>query len=201
MIAGIDLAGPANHKDTSIAVIDNFHISVESGLSDTDIYNMVISKGLRHIGFDAPLSYSETGGFRESDRELRKLLNSHGYTQIGIMAPTYSRMIYLTGRGIRLSRLLSCLEKKPCLYEVHPGAYLVLENFPYELVKNIKQSHSDVAELVNRIESRGYVFNNFPKSDHELMAVAAALAVEAKLSGDNHWEFKDDTLDGYPFIA
>lgn len=201
MVAGIDLAGPTNHNDTSLAIIDDNNIYIESDLSDSDIFRIVEDRSIKHIGIDAPLSYSENGGFRKSDGELRKLLNARGYTSIGVMAPTYSRMIYLTSRGIRLSRLLSFTDKKADLYEVHPGAFYVFDDYSYEIVKSIKKSYEGIVNICKDIESRGYVFNDYPKTDHEIMAVGAALAVEAKLKGKIHWEYEKDAIDSFPFIA
>lgn len=201
MIGGIDLAGPTNHKDTSMAFINDNVVSIKSGLSDSDIYELISINKVEHIGIDAPLSYSESGGYRRSDSELRKMLNRNGFSGIGVMAPTYSRMIYLTSRGIRLTRLLSFLDNTPRIYEVHPGAFYVLDNYPYQLVKSIKKSNASLIEICRNIENRGYQFERMPDSDHELMAVGVALAVEGKLKGKAHWEYSSDTTDGYSLLV
>jgi len=202
LIVGIDLAGPTNAKDTSLALIDsNKVVTVHSDLSDSAIFSLLRKLPIHSISIDAPLSYSETGGYRDSDRELRELLNSRGFTHIGVMAPTFNRMIYLTARGIRLSRLLQKLPNIPLIYEAHPGATLALDNFDYECIKTVKSSHDTIIALQNEFELRGYTFTSNLKNDHELMAVGVALAGELKRDCKIHWEHNDESLDSFPFIA
>lgn len=201
MLVGIDLAGPKNHKETAVATIVNKKITLDSGYSDSDIYKLIKNTNVDLIGIDAPLSYNEQGGYRDSDRELRKLLNSRGFKDIGVMAPTYNRMIYLTSRGIRLSRLINSITPSPPLFEVHPGAFFVLDNFPYKTVIDLKKSKDAILKLYNLIGNRGYTFNREPISDHEIMAVGVALALKAKLNGTIHWEHPGEYLDDYPLIV
>ncbi|QEN05272.1 DUF429 domain-containing protein [Thiospirochaeta perfilievii] len=201
MIIGIDLAGPKNHTDTAISFIEDKNIKVYSGFSDDELFNFLFKHKAKYVGIDAPLSYSQQGGYRESDRDLRTYLNSFGFTKIGVMPPTYSRMIYLTSRGIRLTRLFSFLDIKPILYECHPGAFLALDNYNYEDVLLVKKSIPSINNLIKAIEIRGYTFKIKPKNDHEIMSVAVALAVESKINGKIHWESCKKDIDGYPFIA
>lgn len=201
MIAGIDLAGPKNHKDTAMAIIDNKTITIKSNLSDLDIYDLIIKCKISDLGIDAPLSYSETGGYRKSDSELRSFLNSRGFKKIGVMAPTFSRMIYLTSRGIRLTRLLLHLDKTPCIYEAHPGAFFVLDDYPYDIISTVKTDFNSIVNITNLIKAKGYKFEVEPLTDHELMSVGVALAVEAQTLKKSHWIFKKFDIDDYDFIS
>lgn len=201
MIAGIDLSGPSNHKDTSCALIDGEKIEIFSDLSDSDLFTLLQEKKVTHIGLDAPLSYSETGGYRKSDRELRELLNSHGFKTIGVMAPTFNRMIYLTARGIRLTRLFQNLNACEEIFEAHPGAFFVLDNYSYELVMTVKDSNNSIEAIAKEVTRRGFILKTIPQSDHEIMAVGTALAVKARLENKHHWELKESSIDSYSFIA
>lgn len=201
MIAGIDLAGPKNHKDTAMTIIHNKRIIIKSNLSDSNIFDLIEKYKISHLGIDAPLSYSETGGYRESDKELRSFLNSMGFSKIGVMSPTFSRMIYLTSRGIRLTRLLFNLDNTPEIYEVHPGGFFVLDNYPYNLVTTVKNDFSSVEKITDIIKTKGYKFEVDPLNDHELMSVGVALAIEAQLLNKSHWIFKESDIDGYDFIS
>ncbi|GIO22239.1 DUF429 domain-containing protein [Oceanobacillus sp. J11TS1] len=133
-IIGIDLSGPSNHKDTVLTVFEvqkrqlSFVKSM-SNISDEDILKEVsIQSQLDEviIGIDAPLSYEDGGGDRESDRALRKFIVKIGMKAGSIMPPTLNRMVYLTLRGIKLSREI---ETQASLHpisivEVHPGAVI-----------------------------------------------------------------------------
>lgn len=201
MIAGIDLAGPKNHKDTAMTIIDNKTITIKSNLSDLDIYDLIIKCKISYLGIDAPLSYSETAGYRKSDSELRSFLNAKGFKKIGVMAPTFSRMIYLTSRGIRLTRLLLHLDNTPCINETHPGAFFVLDNYPYDLVTSVKTDINSIVNITNLIKAKGYKFEVEPSTDHEIMSVGVALAVEAQTLNQSHWMCKGSDIDDYDFIS
>ena len=200
VIIGIDLAGPARHQDTAMAILSGNKIEIHSNLSDQSIYDIAKEYPNACICIDAPLSYSETGGFRASDHSLRKHLNDRGFTKIGLMAPTYNRMIYLTARGIRLTRLLSSLPI--CnIYESHPGAFLALSSYNYEDVIAIKSESTALQKLAAAIEEKGYQFNQRIENDHQLMAVACALSGEQHLKGQSNWHWPDTNIDAYDFIA
>lgn len=202
IIAGIDLAGPSNHCDTACAILrDDGLITLFDSLNDTDLFELIQKHEVTHVGIDAPLSYSESGGYRQSDSALRRLLNEKGFPKIGVMAPTYSRMIYLTARGIRLTRLFSYLDSNPEIYEAHPGAFLALEGFPYDTITSVKENNSAIGILAEKIVSQGYRFESTPKTDHQLMAAGVALTVHAKLNEIHHWEMSDSPVDGFLFIA
>lgn len=201
MIAGIDLSGPSNHKDTACALIEGNEIEIYSNLSDSNLFSLLEEKKVTHIGLDAPLSYSETGGYRESDRELRELLNNRGFKTIGVMAPTFNRMIYLTARGIRLTRLFQNLAECKEIFEAHPGAFYVLDGYSYELVTTVKSSLESIEKITEEVVRRGFSLKMKPQSDHDIMSVGTALAVKAKLENKHHWELKDSSIDSYYFIA
>ena len=154
MIIGIDLSGPANHSHTALAILDQKHIKIHSNLSDMDIYKIVKQQGAQDIKIciDAPLSYSETGGLRPSDRALSTLLKERGFSHIGVMAPTFNRMIYLTARGIRLSRLLDSFDNTQII-ESHPGAFLALSGYNYKQLREVKTSKSSLNALTDTIKS------------------------------------------------
>lgn len=200
-IIGIDLSGPANHKDTALAILnEKKQLELHSGLNDLEIYELVGQFEWPSIFIDAPLSYSDTGGNRKSDTDLRTLLNSRGFNRIAVMAPTFNRMIYLTARGIRLSRLLSRI-KDSKVVETHPGAYLALSGYNYELIQQLKKDSSAIKTLTDAIRLKGYQFHDLPKSDHELMSLACALAGQAYLSGNQNWLWPCDGIDGFDYIA
>jgi predicted nuclease with RNAse H fold len=201
MIAGIDLSGPSNHKDTALALLDNGEIELISNLSDSEILEIIRDRGVTALGIDAPLSYSETGGNRPSDTELRRLLNGGGYKGIGVMAPTFNRMIYLTARGIRLSRLLQNHSSVSPIFEVHPGAFFALDRYNYSDILSVKKSPAAVHALQGEIESRGFTFKTACETDHEIMAVGVALAVTRALGNGEHWRAPAEYVDSFPFIA
>lgn len=133
-VIGIDLSGPSNHKDTVLSVFEAEKsqlrfLNSRSHLSDEEILIEVSAQSQVDevvIGIDAPLSYEDGGGDRESDRNLRKFIVEIGMKPGSIMPPTLNRMVYLTLRGIKLSREIAA---QPSLHpisivEVHPGAVI-----------------------------------------------------------------------------
>ena len=133
-VIGIDLSGPSNHKDTVLAVFEKKGIHLQlvkwrSNISDQEILNEIFEQSQLDevvIGIDAPLSYQDGGGDRTSDRELRRFIVSLGMKPGSIMPPTYTKMVYLTLRGIKLSREIESLNVPHpiSIVEVHPGAVI-----------------------------------------------------------------------------
>ena len=131
-VVGIDLSGTSNHKDTVLTVFEVQNsqlgfVKIRSNMSDEEILKEIFEQAQLDevvIGIDAPLSYEDGGGDRESDRALRKYIVEIGMKSSSIMPPTLNRMVYLTLRGIRLSREIeSQVYKNPVsIVEVHPGA-------------------------------------------------------------------------------
>lgn len=110
-VIGIDLSGPSNHKDTVLTVFDKHEnnlkfIKLKSNIGDHGILKEISEQGQLDkavIGIDAPLSY-EDGGDRQGDHGLRKFIVALGMKPGSIMPPTLNRMVYLTLRGIKLSK-------------------------------------------------------------------------------------------------
>lgn len=94
---GIDLSGPANHAHTSMAWRhETGAIQLKRGCSDAEIISLVAQQLLNVTVFiDAPLSYHDGGGYRPADSELRAFLNARGFSRLGVMAPTMTKMVYL----------------------------------------------------------------------------------------------------------
>jgi len=142
-IIGIDLSGPSNHKDTVVMVFEERggqlrFVKCGSPMSDEDILAEVSAQSQIDevvIGFDAPLSYEDGGGDRVSDRDLRKFIVEIGMKPGSIMPPTLNRMVYLTLRGIKLSReIVTQSSLHPIsIVEVHPGAVIGSRLSPMEL--------------------------------------------------------------------
>src|SRR5512138_2689988 len=111
-IVGIDLSGPRNSADTCLVSFEQrkdeiLLTDVREGADDDQILETISCLGEKEwivIGIDAPLSYNAKGGDRPSDSELRRLVRARG-GQVGIMPPTLIRMVYLTLRGLHLTRL------------------------------------------------------------------------------------------------
>lgn len=133
-VIGIDLSGPSNHKDTVLVVFEVQHLKMKfikmmRNVSDEEIINEVSAQSQDDeivIGMDAPLSYEDGGGDRESDRSLRTYITEIGMKPSSIMPPTLNRMVYLTLRGIKLTREITNLAATYpiSIVEVHPGAVI-----------------------------------------------------------------------------
>ncbi|MFY4776408.1 hypothetical protein [Metabacillus sp. RGM 3146] len=74
------------------------------------------------IGFDSPLSCNDGGGDRKADRLFREYIKGQGMHHGSIMPPTLTKLVYLTLRGISLTRMIERLSKPIQVVEVHPGA-------------------------------------------------------------------------------
>ncbi len=131
-VIGIDLAGPANHKDTVMSVFqaDGDLLIFEKGIehaSDEKIFTIIQTIAANEdvvIGIDAPLSYQDGGGDRPQDKSIRQFIKKHGLSGSSIMPPTLTKMVYLTLRGIGLTRRIMLLNDSQNIrmVEVHPGA-------------------------------------------------------------------------------
>ena len=132
---GIDLSGPSNTADTSRVV---FQANGErlllqdslSGARDDRIFEAVselCSQDDVAVGIDAQLSYNPGGGDRPCDADLRRRCIHAGMHPGSVMAPTMTRIAYLTLRGISVARSLQSIpQSPPRIVEVHPGATLSL---------------------------------------------------------------------------
>ncbi len=147
-VIGLDLSGPRNVPDTYLVLFreqgGELHLMDSlNGANDQQIFRTVSSLRSNEpivIGMDAPLSYNPGGGDRPSDASLRRLVHEQG-GGVGIMPPTMIRMVYLTLRGIVLTRMLETLSPGLELHivEVHPGACMLLRGAPAKVVKAFKR--------------------------------------------------------------
>jgi len=133
-VIGIDLSGPSNHRDTVLVVFELEKrklrcVKLRSHVSDEEILKEVAEQTQESevvIGIDAPLSYEDGGGDRKSDRYLRNFIVEIGMKPASIMPPTLNRMVYLTLRGIKLTREIEAQASRHpiSIVEVHPGAVI-----------------------------------------------------------------------------
>ncbi len=186
-ILGIDPSSPANAADTCAAAFAqqadrlSFREAVH-GAGDLQIMDLVTSLGKEGrvvVGIDAPLSYNAGGGDRLSDKELRRLVITKG-SRVGVMTPTMTRMVYLTLRGVALTRMLESLRPQVdvALVEVHPGACMALRGAPLQDVQAFKREPAARLRLLEWLEAQrvGGVPRLEDLSDHFVAACAAALA-------------------------
>jgi uncharacterized protein len=194
IVIGIDLSGPSNHKDTVLTVFEKKDgqlklIKLLNNISDLGILNEIYLQAQVNevvIGIDAPLSYQDGGGDREGDRLLRRFIISLGMKPGSIMPPTMNRMVYLTLRGIKLSREIEHLQTRHpiSMVEVHPGAVIGSRISPedMEYVLNYKSSmvaRSFLRNWLNKQNLSGLPFF-IEEESHLIDACAAAL-------GAWHW--------------
>jgi uncharacterized protein len=187
-VVGVDLSGPANTQETAAVwgtaqgATFQYH-GHRLGIDDSELLGIVeeqLRMGPTVVGIDAPLSYEPGGGLRQRDRDLQQRLTAAGMHPGSVMAPTMTRMCYLTLRGVALTRLLARGEgEHPVqMVEVHPGGALVLHGAPADQVRRIKEdltARSQMREFLggqNLLRLPTDVFLN----DHVTMAAACALA-------------------------
>lgn len=198
-IAGIDLSGPGNVKDTVLTVFKAkddelyLHRTIE-GAGDAAILDCItgfVNESEVVTGIDAPLSYNISGGDRPSDSFLRKIITEVGLHHGSIMVPTMTRMVYLTLRGISLARLLQSIQTgfPLSLVEVHPGAAMALRDAPIEVVRGFKHDLQARIVLLKWLDQQGLrnIDTNKNPSDHYVAACAAALAAWKWRSKEPKW--------------
>ncbi len=196
-VIGIDLSGPSNHKDTVLTVFEvedrqlKF-VKYRSSMSDEEILNEVTTQSHLDevvIGIDAPLSYEDGGGDRESDRALRKFIVKIGMKSGSIMPPTLNRMVYLTLRGIKLTREIAAqsFPQPISIVEVHPGGVIGsrLSSSEMDYVRTYKQDLEVRKVLLQWLEQQNLIGipEAVAKQSHSMDACAAAL-------GAWHWKDK-----------
>ncbi|MGA9289305.1 MAG: DUF429 domain-containing protein [Anaerobacillus sp.] len=182
LYVGIDLSGPSNTKDTSLAFFtgDGSHLvfqDIINGATDHDIYEILHSKSDHLIiGMDAPLSYQPGGGDRPADRALRQQIIAKGMKSGSIMTPTMTRMVYLTLRGVSLSRGLSAIT--PDIVEVHPGSAVGLRTSDITSVLHYKSERNPRYQLRSFLEEDGVtdIPTEVLHSSHSFDACLAAYA-------------------------
>jgi predicted nuclease with RNAse H fold len=201
-IIGIDLSGPRNFADTCLVSFEErgevIHlIDVREGADDDQILESISSSGQKEpivIGIDAPLSYNPKGGDRQSDSELRRLIHTQG-GGAGIMPPTMIRMVYLTLRGLQLTRLLESLKYDLSIVETHPGACMILRGADANDVRKFKADISARERLLDWLEMKGVkgISSAQTISDHYVAACAAALGAWQWNLGKSIWCFASTT--------
>lgn len=178
---GIDLSGPGSAQNTAVAVFRPADAALEltelvAGADDATILRLMPQSGV--VGLDAPLSYSPVGGSREADRALRQEARQSGLAPGAVMAPSAPRMVYLTLRGIAVSRCIASECPRVSIVEVHPTACLALRGAPIESVRGMKTAPRARQELLEWLEAKGLRgLGGLPEqNDHSVAACAAALA-------------------------
>ena len=153
------------------------------------------------IALDAPLSYQPGGGFRPADRaladHLRATVVSPGYRP-GVMAPTMTRMAYLTLRGVSLTRLLlhpaADLAVAPEIVEVYPAGSLLLRGAPVDAVRDLRTSPAARVDLLAVLRDRtaADLPDELAETDHAIAATAGALAALDFARGRVAWHHPAD---------
>ncbi len=196
-IIGIDLSGPRNIADTCAVAFDQRRgaLCFESAIhaaGDRQIIDLVSRMGTGRevvVGLDAPLSYNPGGGDRPSDKQLRQLALQKG--RVGVMPPTFIRMVYLTLRGVALTRQLAALQPQIALrvVEVHPGAAMLLRGAAAGDVATFKRDPAARLRLLDRLGTMGLkeLPDDREPSDHFVAACAAALAAWHWSAGKPAW--------------
>ncbi|KUP04823.1 hypothetical protein Q73_14410 [Bacillus coahuilensis m2-6] len=198
-IMGLDLSGPSNHKDTSLAICTNEEGTLQvmellEGVSDVTILERVeyySRLGEVAIGIDSPLSYEDGGGDRPSDRALRQFIVSIGMKSGSIMPPTMNRMVYLTLRGIRLTREIEANFTGVKIAEVHPGAILgariVHDSQWLDHILNYKSEPRRLGELLDWLEDQG--LQHIPRG-----RVTTSHCFDALVAAFGAWHWADPSL-------
>ncbi|KIL43601.1 hypothetical protein KP77_33070 [Jeotgalibacillus alimentarius] len=211
IVIGIDLSGPSNHKDTvaaAFSVKENRLSFIESinVASDQDILSLAgryLGKEKVVIGIDAPLSYQDGGGDRVQDKALRGVLKEGGLNGSSIMTPTMTRMVYITLRGIQLSRMLQNLHGDAEIVEVHPGAAIGLRMPAPELALTYKKDTAARTAVFNWLTEQ--YFSELPDTTadttHAIDACGAALAAWYYAAPDKNsiWVY-EKTSAAHPFV-
>jgi predicted nuclease with RNAse H fold len=185
-VLGIDLAGPLNKAHTVAAGFCARKEALEYRFDQGDLGDRQIRALIEAefpadaqlvIGLDAPLSYNPEGGDRPADSALRRRLIAAGLPAGTVMAPTMSRMVYLTLRGVILARSLTALRSDCRLVEVHPAGAMALRGAPAADIRKLKKTKAARRSLLDWLAAQGLA--GLPPSvadDHTLAAYAAALA-------------------------
>ena len=194
-VVGIDLSGPSNTQDTSLAYFEEqadrlAYLGSLSGADDRQIFELVsrlVAADEVVVGLDAPLSYNIGGGDRLADSGLRQAIMEVGLRPGSVMSPTMTRMVYLTLRGFAIARSLESLPVR--LVEVHPGATLALRGAPVEAVKTFKNNFVARQQLLAWLAEQG--MDNLAAltdyTDHDIAACAAAFAAWKWQQGESVW--------------
>ena len=185
-VIGLDLSGPRNTADTYLVVFSEQGNELQfvenvNGADDGQIFHMVSNLGKNEpivIGMDAPLSYNPGGGDRPSDASLRRLVHEKG-GGVGIMPPTMIRMVYLTLRGIVLTRMLETLSPNSnfASWRSTPAQVCSYAGLPPKSVSAFKRDEAARAQLLQWLTAQGLkgISRTEIVPDHYVAACAAAL--------------------------
>ncbi|MDZ5710852.1 DUF429 domain-containing protein [Jeotgalibacillus haloalkalitolerans] len=211
IIIGIDLSGPANYQDTVATAfyMKNDGLTLKKSIthaSDQDILNLVQACSAETeviIGIDAPLSYQDGGGDRPHDKALRSVLKAGGLNGSSIMTPTMTRMVYITLRGIQLTRMLQSLNQKIKIVEVHPGAAIGLRMGDPDPALHYKKDPVMRAKVFTWLKEQGMtgLTDEVAETTHSIDACGAALAVWHYAASDKQpvWTY-EKTSAAHPFV-
>lgn len=205
-IIGLDLSGPSNVAETALTHLrvsadgETGLVDVELGVSDEAVRRRVKGvDGAVVLGMDAPLSYAPGGGLREMDRALRDALASRGFERNYVMAPTMTRMVYLTVRGMTIARFFDERESVQIM-EVHPIAALLWRGVRESDARQLKDSAESRERVVARIQES--LVPDLPTSaadsDHVICSAAAAVAARDAAHDRAAWRY-DDESPHHPF--
>ncbi|OIK10342.1 hypothetical protein BIV60_21580 [Bacillus sp. MUM 116] len=197
-VIGIDLSGPSNQKDTVMAVfqVKNDLLEFEEMIEDASDERIIsgimaaASMGDVVIGLDAPLSYQDGGGDRPQDKSIRQFIKHFGLSGSSIMPPTLTRMVYLTLRGMALTRRIMALNllEKVRIVEVHPGAAIGtrIGSKGLDHVLLYKREFESRKAILEWFKTNGMLDlpEKISQSSHQIDTCAAALAA---------WHWADPT--------
>ncbi|MBN2647186.1 MAG: DUF429 domain-containing protein [Thiotrichales bacterium] len=200
---GIDLSGPANCQDTSLCSFDGDDLKIYRACDDAWLQNHLNELHSMNrpifLAIDAPLSYQPGGGYRDVDRALRQLLNEKGYSKIGVMSPTFNRMVYLTLRAFRLKEICTYYPNIK-LFETHPGAALAIFGADYKELLTIKSCFEKGTQLIKPLLDELAFSTEFQvESDHDVMAISAMLSAYRYANQSSLWQF-GSKLDKQPLF-
>jgi predicted nuclease with RNAse H fold len=210
---GIDLSGPSNPGATALAAfaVRSGGLAWTGGLrgaDDRELVRFLVDLESRTpvvVGIDAPLSYNVGGGDRPGDARLRAHTVAARLPSGSVMTPTMTRMVYLTLRGIALSRILETAGIEGLrLVEVHPAAAMALRGAPLDAVLGMKKSSHSRERLLAWLEAQGLagVSGISGPTDHDVAACAAALAAWRWSAGGAVWiEKADPPFHSYDFAC
>ncbi len=193
---GVDLSGPTNTADTAAAWFRTTRRGLvledrACGLGDGELVaraRELAARGPLVVGLDAPLSYQPGGGSRVADTELRRRLVACGLPAGTVMAPTMTRMAFLTLRGLGVARALGLAAPEARLVEVHPGGALALRGAPVGALRRMKRDGRARLELLRWLAARGLEgLPREPGSDHEVAAFGCALGAWQWSQGHAAW--------------
>jgi predicted nuclease with RNAse H fold len=201
-VLGVDASGPANPRDTAACVLDVGGATPRYVLHRRDLDDaalLAIADAHRPglvVGLDAPLSYEDGGGDRAADRDLREVLRGVGLPSGTVMAPTFTRMVYLTVRGMHLARSLGAAR----IVEVHPGGVMAMRGADVADVMAVKRDPDARRRLVAWLRATfvADLPDDVAETDHDVMAAAAAVGAWQWSIGQARW-CRAATPPAHPF--